>query len=142
MASAYPGAVLTCAICGRTAACVVSKATDKPWCLACKQRWIRCTGCGEVAPLRGGTLDEPLCSLCTRPDNAWRSCAGCGQPGRLHHGRCARCSVTTRLHELLADDTGAIPADREVLYRVAGRDQAASHAERLARQKLRPPDAA
>jgi hypothetical protein len=32
-----------------------------------KQRWIRCANCGEVAPLRGGTIDEPLCSLCTRP---------------------------------------------------------------------------
>ena len=112
-----PRSVLTCAVCGRTAACVVSKATDKPWCFACKQRWIRCAGCGEVAPLRGGTVDEPLCSLCTRPDNAWRSCPSCGQPGRFHHGRCARCSVTRRLHELLADDTGTIPADREVLYR-------------------------
>ena len=112
-----PRSVLTCAVCGRTAACVVSKATDKPWCFACKQRWIRCAGCGEVAPLRGGTVDEPLCSLCTRPEKAWRSCPGCGQPGRLHHGRCARCSVTRRLHELLADDTGTIPADREVLYR-------------------------
>ena len=41
----------------------------------------------------------------------------CGQPGRLHRGRCARCSVTRRLHELLADDTGTIPTGREVLYR-------------------------
>jgi hypothetical protein len=118
-----PRAVLTCAVCGRTAACVVSKATNKPWCLACKQRWIRCAGCGQVAPLRGGTLDEPLCSLCTRPDNAWRSCPSCGQPGRLHHGRCARCAVTRRLHELLADDTGTIPADREALYRALAATQ-------------------
>ena len=118
-----PRSVLTCAVCGRTAACVVSKATDKPWCFACKQRWIRCAGCGEVAPLRGGTVDEPLCSLCTRPDNPWRSCPGCGHPGRFHHGRCARCSVTRRLHELLADDTGTIPADREALYRVLAATQ-------------------
>jgi hypothetical protein len=111
-----PRVVLTCAICGRTAACVVSKATGKPWCLACTQRWIHCAGCGQVARLRGGTIDEPLCSLCTRPDDPWRSCPGCGQPGRLHHGRCARCSVTRRLHELLADDTGTISADREALY--------------------------
>ena len=96
---------------------MVSKATDQPWCFACKQRWIRCAGCGQVAPLRGGTLDEPLCALCTRPDNAWRSCPSCGQPGRFHHRRCARCSVTRRLHELLADDTDTIPADRQVLYR-------------------------
>jgi hypothetical protein len=112
-----PRSVLTCAVCGRTAACVVSKATDKPWCFACKQRWIRCAGCGEVAPLRGGTVDEPLCSLCARPDNAWRSCPSCGQPGRFHYGRCARCSVTKRLHELLADDAGTIPTDRQALYR-------------------------
>ena len=118
-----PHSVLTCAVCGRTAACVVSKATDQPWCLACKQRWIRCAGCGQVAPLRGGTLDEPLCALCTRPDNAWRSCPSCGQPGRFHHRRCARCSVTRRLHDLLADNTDTIPADRQVLYRVLAATQ-------------------
>jgi hypothetical protein len=113
-----PRPVLTCAVCGRTAPGVISKATGKPWCLACKQRWIRCARCGAVAPLRGGTVHEPLCSLCTRPDDqAWRSCPGCGQPGRIHRGRCARCTVTARLHDLLADDTDTIPADREVLYR-------------------------
>jgi hypothetical protein len=118
-----PHSVLTCAICGRTAAWVISKATDQPWCFACKQRWIRCAGCGQVAPLRGGTLDEPLCALCTRPDNPWRNCPSCGQPGRFHHRRCARCSVTRRLHELLADDTGTIPADRQVLYRALAATQ-------------------
>ncbi len=60
-----------------------------------------------------------LCSLCTRPDATfWRSCPTCGQRGRLHKGRCARCNVEQRLHELLADDAGNIPADREPLYHV------------------------
>lgn len=112
-----PHTTMTCAICGRTAPCVVSKATGKPWCFGCKQRWIRCAGCGEVAPLRGGTIDEPLCSICTRPEATfWRNCPTCGQQGRLHKGRCARCNVTQRLHELLADDAGNMAADLEPLF--------------------------
>ena len=89
--------------------CVISKATGQPWCHACQQRWIRCAGCGQVAPIRGGTLDRAgLRDLHPPRPRFWHSCPGCGQPGRLRHRRCARCSVTQRLHELLADDTGTI----------------------------------
>jgi hypothetical protein len=112
-----PGKTLTCDICGRHAPCVISQATGTPWCRACKQRWARCASCGQVAPIRGGTSHEPLCSTCTRPDREfWRSCPGCGQPGRLHTGRCARCSLHRRLRELLGDDTGAVPPRLQALY--------------------------
>jgi hypothetical protein len=96
---------------------MISQATGTPWCRACKQRWARCASCGQVAPIRGGTSHEPLCSTCTRPDREfWRSCPGCGQPGRLHTGRCARCTLHRRLRELLGDDTGAVPPRLQPLY--------------------------
>ncbi|MGH3791276.1 MAG: hypothetical protein ACRDQ9_10855, partial [Pseudonocardiaceae bacterium] len=115
--SCRPWKTLTCNICGRHTPCVISQATGKPWCRACKQRWTRCSGCGEVRPVRGGTIEQPLCSTCTRSDpEFWRSCPGCGQPGRIHLGRCARCTVQRRLRELLGDDTGEIRPELRALY--------------------------
>jgi len=115
--SCLPWKVLTCGICGRNAPCVISQTTSKPWCRACKQRWVRCTGCGEVGPIRGGTSDEPLCSTCTRPDPGfWRSCPTCGQPGRIHAGPCARCAVHRRLRELFGGDDGKIPPQLRALH--------------------------
>jgi hypothetical protein len=88
---------------------LISKATGEPWCRACKQRWDRCAGCGEVRPVRGGTLAEPLCSTCLRPDpGSWCSCPTCGQPGRIRAGRCARCTINKRLRDLFSDETGEI----------------------------------
>jgi len=117
--SCVPWRTLTCDICRRQAPCVVSQTTGKPWCQACKQRWIRCSGCGQDAPLRGGTLDEPLCATCTRPDTGfWRSCPDCGQPGRIHAGRCARCGAQQRLRELLSNDDGEIRPELQGLHDV------------------------
>jgi len=116
-ANCVPWKTLICGICGKDAPCVISKATGKPWCRACKQRWIRCAGCGETGPIRGGTPGEPLCSACTRPDPGfWRSCPGCGQPGRIHAGRCARCAVQQRLRGLLGDQAGEIRPQLRALY--------------------------
>ena len=96
---------------------MISKATGEPWCRACKQRWARCAGCGEVRPVRGGTLAEPLCSTCLRPDpEFWRSCPTCGQPGRIHAGRCARCTINKRLRDLFSDETGEIRPELQALY--------------------------
>lgn len=119
-----PGKILTCDICGTDAPGVISRATGRPWCRACQQRWIRCTGCGQVAPIRGGTRDEPLCSTCTRPDPGfWRSCESCGQPGRLHGGRCARCRVQRRLQQLLAGNDGEIDPGLRSLHDVLARHE-------------------
>ncbi|MGH3224256.1 MAG: hypothetical protein ACRDPY_37170 [Streptosporangiaceae bacterium] len=116
-ANCVPWKILACGICGKDAPCVISKATGRPWCRACKQRWIRCARCGETGPIRGGTPGEPLCSACTRPDPGfWRSCPGCGQPGRIHAGRCARCTVEQRLRDLLGDQDGEIRPQMQALY--------------------------
>ncbi|WP_202870083.1 zinc ribbon domain-containing protein [Kribbella caucasensis] len=70
-----------------------------------------------MRPVRGGTLKKPLCSTCTRPDpDFWRSCPNCGQPGRIHTGRCARCTLDQRLRQLLSDDSGEIRPELRALY--------------------------
>ena len=111
-----PVTTMTCSICGRHAPCYVSKTTGEPWCEACKQLWARCIRCGQVARVRGGTLDEPLCAACTRPDPGfWRSCPGCGRAAQLHAGRCACCRLQQRLRDLLSDD-GQIRPGLQALY--------------------------
>jgi len=112
-----PWKVLTCGVCGRQAPCAISETTGEPWCRSCKQRWIRCAGCGKVAPLRSGTRQEPLCSTCTRPDpGSWRSCPTCGQTGRIHASRCSRSAVNQRLREALSNDNGQIRPELQALY--------------------------
>jgi hypothetical protein len=112
-----PWKTLDCAICGRTAPCTVSTATGQPWCLACQKRWARCHRCGNVRPVRGGTLAEPLCATCARPDpEFWRMCPTCGQNPQLRSGPCVRCTVRERLRDLLADHDGAIRPELQALY--------------------------
>jgi hypothetical protein len=112
-----PWKTLTCDICGRTGPCVVSKATGKPWCRTCTHRWARCVRCDEVALIRGGTREAPLCSTCTRPDPGfWRSCPTCGQTGRIRPGECARCNVNQRLRDLLGGTRGEIHPHLRALH--------------------------
>jgi len=114
-----PAKTMTCSICGRDAACGISKTTGQPWCGACKQRWAHCSSCGQLGSVRGGTRDEPLCATCTRPDpEFWHSCPTCGQPGRIHNGRlgCARCTIQQRLRDLLGDDSGEIRPELQALH--------------------------
>jgi hypothetical protein len=120
-----PVPTMTCSICDRQAPCWTSTATGQPQCLACRQRWARCTSCGEVQPVRGGTRAEPRCARCTRPDaSLWRTCPGCGQTARLHRsGPCGRCVVDRRLRELLGDHTGQIRPELAPLYRNLAGDQ-------------------
>jgi hypothetical protein len=112
-----PVKTMTCSICSREVPCYISVATGQPWCEACRQRWARCTGCGQDRPVRGGTLDQPLCAACTRNDPGfWRSCPNCGQPGRIRSGRCARCAVRQQLRELLGDEAGRIRPHLQALH--------------------------
>jgi hypothetical protein len=115
--SCRPAKVMTCSICGRSAACEISKATGQPWCTACQQRWARCTRCGEVKPVRGGTLTAPFCATCTRPEASfWRSCPACGHQRQLRSRSCARCSLRARLSELLGGGTGEVRAELQALH--------------------------
>jgi hypothetical protein len=114
--SCRPARVMSCSICGRSAACEISKATGLPWCTACQQRWARCARCGEVRPIRGGT-SAPFCATCTRPEASfWRSCPACGQQRQLRSRSCARCSLRARLSELLGGDTGEVRAELQALH--------------------------
>lgn len=108
---------MTCSICGRFTSCAISKATGEPWCQACKARWARCSACGQIRPIRGGSAAEPLCATCTRPDPTfWRSCPTCGQRGQLTLGPCKRCGLRARLREVLGDGAGGIRREFEALY--------------------------
>ncbi|MGB6455246.1 MAG: hypothetical protein WBH47_12265 [Streptosporangiaceae bacterium] len=114
--SCRPQTTMTCSICGRLAPAVLSKLTGQPCCHACLQRRARCTGCNAVKPIRSGTLTEPVCGSCTRPDASWHACPGCGQRTQYRSRRCARCSLRQRLGELLRDDTGQIHSKLQVLH--------------------------
>jgi hypothetical protein len=106
-----------CSICGRTAPCEISQATNLPWCKACQKRWARCASCSQVTPIRGGTLTEPLCATCTCPDPSfWRACPTCGQQRQLSTRSCTRCNLRQRLHALLADGNGEIRASLHRLH--------------------------
>ncbi len=111
-----PRKTITCSICARTAPGEVSKLTGKPSCHACQQLRASCTGCRTVAPVRGGTIAEPLCGPCTRPDASWHSCPGCGQQRQVLHRSCARCSLQQRLTSLLSDNTGQIRSGLRTLH--------------------------
>ena len=111
-----PAKTMTCSICGRSAPGEISTITGKPWCHACQQRRTRCTGCGKVRLLRGGTLTEPLCATCTRPASFWHTCPGCGEHTQHRTRRCGRCSLRQRLGELLADHTEGIHPQLQALY--------------------------
>jgi hypothetical protein len=112
-----PIKTMTCSICRRSVPCEISKLTNDPCCKACRQRWARCAGCGDVKPIRSGTLAEPLCATCTRPDASfWRYCPTCGQERQLRSRSCARCALRGRLRELLGDSTGEVRAELQNLH--------------------------
>jgi len=114
--SCRPTKTMTCSICGRSGACEISKATGQPWCTACQQRWAQCAGCGDVKPIRGGTLTAPLCATCTRPDPSfWRACPGCGQD-QLGTRSCPRCTLRARLSELLGGAGGEVHGELHALH--------------------------
>lgn len=115
--SCIPRTTMACAICGRTAPGVVSKLTAQPWCHACRQRRVRCIGCGDIRPLRGGSLAEPLCASCTSPGTTdWHTFPGCGERSQTQSRRCGRCSLQRRLRDLLGDDTGRVHPQLQALH--------------------------
>ena len=120
-----PAKTMVCSICARAAPAEISKITGEPWCHACQKRRGRCTVCGSIRLIRGGTLTTPLCATCAHPDPAfWHACPRCGARTQHRSRRCARCSLLQRLDELLRDGTGAIhPRLQALHHNLAGNDR-------------------
>ena len=124
-----PGPDLPCSICrsaggGRIG---ISRATGTPVCERCRKRWITCSRCGNGAPLKGGTLREPLCARCLNPDpDFWKRCASCQQTWQLSTAECTRCCLDRRLKEAFTPPAGAVAPEldrlREAMVRVGRPD--------------------
>jgi hypothetical protein len=123
--SCRPGPGLPCSTCGSAGGSRIgiSRATGTPVCNRCRKRWVTCSRCGAGAPLKGGTLDEPLCARCLNPDPAfWKRCASCQETWQLSTAECTRCRLDRKLKKLLIPPDGIIPPEldrlREALVRV------------------------
>ena len=123
--SCRPGPELSCSICGSAdgGRIGISRATGTPVCERCRKRWLTCSRCGTGAPLKGGTLKEPLCARCLNPDPAfWKKCASCQQTWQLSAAECTRCCLDKRLKQALAPPGGTAAPEldrlREALVRV------------------------
>ncbi len=111
--SCRPRPRLTCGMCGRSGPCEVSRASGQPWCDSCQSWWARCSRCGTVASIRGGTRAQPLCARCVNPDPSfWDRCPVCRQTWQLSpHRACHRCTLAQRVDDLLAGRDGHVRAD-------------------------------
>ena len=99
------------------------QATRTPVCDRCRKRWITCSRCGSGAPLKGGTLREPLCARCLIPDPAfWNRCAVCQETWQLSTAECTRCSLDRKLTQIFTRPGGTAAPEldrlREALVRV------------------------
>ncbi|MDQ2874760.1 MAG: hypothetical protein M3Y33_08210 [Actinomycetota bacterium] len=116
-ATCNPRDILVCSSCGRTVPCTVSKITGQPRCGACARSRARCSRCGQLAPARAGTRDAPLCGDCAAPGPGfYKTCPACGSPGRLIAGACRRCHLRQRIDELIADGTGNVRPELQILH--------------------------
>jgi hypothetical protein len=115
--SCRPRPTMTCGICGRSGPCEISRATGQPWCDRCQSWWARCSRCGTVASIRGGTRTQPLCARCVNPDPSfWDRCPICRDTWQLSsHRACHRCTLTQRIDDLLAGGAGSVKADLAAL---------------------------
>jgi hypothetical protein len=87
-------------------------------CERCRKRWITCSRCGTGAPLKGGTLAEPLCARCLNPDPAfWKRCGVCQQSWQLSTAECTRCSLDRKLKQVLTPPGGAAVPELDRLRR-------------------------
>ncbi|MCI2422880.1 site-specific integrase [Saccharopolyspora sp. K220] len=134
-----PRTVTQCGVCGRSAVCDTSRATGRPWCLRCQQKWVTCSSCGDSGPLRGGSLDAPLCARCVNPDpQFWGRCPVCETTWQLGPQPCQRCALDQRARELLRGGCGAfrdgLAAFHQALVAVERPDSALAW---LARPKVR-----
>lgn len=72
----------------------------------------RCSGCGTVNPVRGGTRAAPLCARCVNPDpEFWARCPTCQATWQLSPRPCQRCVLDQQVRELLGDNDGRVRPD-------------------------------
>jgi hypothetical protein len=123
--SCRPGPALPCSICGSAdgGRIGISRATGTPVCERCRKRWITCSRCSTGAPLKGGTLREPLCAHCLNPDPAfWKRCASCQVTWQLSAAECTRCSLDRKLTQVFTRPGSAAAPEldrlREALVRI------------------------
>lgn len=113
-----PRPTMVCAICGRSGRCTISRATAKPWCSGCRQRWDQCVECSQIKPVVSGRRDQPRCASCTRPDPSyWQRCPACGEADteRMWGGPCPRCLLRQRLDGVLSGPDGTIRPELALL---------------------------
>ncbi|WP_331746746.1 site-specific integrase (plasmid) [Streptomyces halstedii] len=101
----------TCSLCGREKHVELSQVTGLPWCPPCAGRWMRCSRCSTVAPVRAGTRYHPICARCHNSDPTfWRSCGRCGTGWQISSAPCQRCQLDLHMHDLLVrPDSGIRP---------------------------------
>jgi hypothetical protein len=107
--SCRPGPAVACSICGSAGSgrIGISRATGTPVCERCRKRWVTCSRCGAGAPLKGGTLGEPLCARCLNPDPAfWKRCASCQATWQLSSAECTRCCLDRKLKQVFTPPGG------------------------------------
>ncbi|MFC5107433.1 hypothetical protein [Kibdelosporangium philippinense] len=115
-ASCWPRSRRVCARCQRVKA-ILTRWPIGDVCAAC-YAWVRkhpatCTGCGAIRPLIGtDSADTPICGPCAGQSDRDYTCPRCGESGFAQTiGRCLRCEVGDRIHELLADADGVLRLD-------------------------------
>ena len=104
-----PLPVLACSVCGSEKPCEISRATGRPWCGNCQNRWRRCSGCGTMAPVYGGAPGAPLCARCVNPDPGfWDRCPECRETWMLSPRPCQRCILGRHARQLLGNEAGQV----------------------------------
>ena len=83
----------------------------------------RCYQCKNTRVVVARVDGEPFCKFCYRKHPAsFRECESCGSTERLHHfGKCASCVADLLLRELLGNEEGTIPHERQQLYQALSR---------------------
>lgn len=108
----YPNRRAVCVACGQVRRVAAAWPTG-PHCDRCRDDVLRakgrCSGCGQWRRIDPrNTTGEVLCSMCAGLE-PFSTCSACGAEDRLYaRGHCARCHLTRRLDDLLANSRSDI----------------------------------
>ncbi|OEJ21828.1 hypothetical protein AR457_41130 [Streptomyces agglomeratus] len=112
--SCWPRPIRKCFDCGEM------KPAHSTWpignlCSGCYQRRTQvpapCTGCGRLRVMVARGADgREICRACCGIDAPNSRCRQCNAPDDIYDdGRCPRCILTDRVHDLLSPDGGTVP---------------------------------